>query len=293
MDKIKIKWIIFSVVALIIFIPTCVSAATYLYYDASGMEYYLYSDEYSGTCEYAINGSETTSPLIFDACTNPSTNFILELSSVSGKYLWLAGASSGLDLSLVEVFYSDAYVNTLGSNISLIPGIDHIMITDNTYASYEYIIVKVDDTLINGTSYANFWEIVNETAGLSVLASTNPLAALNKMITYQNDYDALFMNLSGWLPVVDNMIYMPLDASKNDEYVVWVRGLDPGTTYDVVFMISDRDEEIIPYELNGVDRLPYTGTDLTLFIIVAANAILIPVIYHMKRKYRKISNEIK
>jgi len=303
-----IKKIGLSIIALaLILVPFAnvrAAGSTLMFYNAGTDEYYVYSDAWSGTCEYSLSDTAGTPGTTVD-CEDAGINYITSIPAVDAilnPYLWIDGVEYTLNYSVTSTMtlYSNEMINNIGTIIPTSAGRKSVVITNP--GSYEYVIKKVDSTLISGVSYEDFFGITSyyETeacngyiTGNIPLSTENPLASLGTMLTYKADAQTLLAALTpgDWNPVVGNTIPMPTDAVTGDEYVVWIREAGSPETIDVAFMESCEENGVTVWKEMGVDRLPYTGADYTLFGLLGANVILLPIVYAKKRKLNKLVNE--
>lgn len=115
---------------------------------------------------------------------------------------------------------------------------------------------------------------------------------------FYNLYEEL-INQATWEAVDNMVIRQPINAQKDDQYVVLLKKVtEDGTeTYDAKFMISYREdeEEKIPEStetkvVQETTKLPITGDSIVLFVILAVIVLaLILVFVRMKKLQSKES----
>lgn len=157
--------------------------------------------------------------------------------------------------------------------------VGQIAILDN--GEFEYQLVKVG----NSVKLTGLMDLANKVSKLTGNESmTTKISLYREFITLYNDVEP--NTTSGkWKPVKDNLISQAKDAEDGEQYIVWIK---TGNIIDAQFMTSTKEysEETITEYITT--KLPATGDDYTLFIIlgtlvVAAIAVTV-IIVRLKNK---------
>lgn len=120
-----------------------------------------------------------------------------------------------------------------------------------------------------------------------------------------NDVDSAKVGTEdGWTEVTDMIIRQPIDAKKDDKYIVLMKKVAKnGTeinevTYDAKFLISYREEEEekIPERTETIvvqetAKLPITGDSIVLFVILGIIIVALIIVFIRMKKLKNKESE--
>ena len=178
-----------------------------------------------------------------------------------------------------------------------------ILEDENSNYKYESIILPAKD-------YSELMQLVDE---LNTNYEEKDMYSKIKFAReFSEKYDDLisYADSQTWTTVEDNLILQPEDAQKDDEYVVIIRRTVASSgivrrlraragntaTYDVKFMVSDRNE-VLPEKTEvkttskRTTKLPITGDSLILFAILAVIVIALIIVYVRMKKLQNKDNK--
>lgn len=169
-----------------------------------------------------------------------------------------------------------------------------IKIDDDTDANYEYVSVKLP-----AEKYSTLQEYVN------TLNNEYENKDMYSKIEFAKQFNKLYNELiqdtttkKAWIKVENMQIKQPIDAQENDRYVVLIKKEKDGKEeYDAKFLLSYRadKEESIPGRtetkvVKETAKLPVTGENLILFVILAIIVIALIFVFVRMKKIQKKGN---
>ena len=301
----KMKSLLLIAMITILLLPFEVAAADIeAFYDSVADQYLFYTDNYGEECAYAL--SADTTPTTFYTCPKDSYGnnvVIVDSASVpTAQYLWTKkGLAGDANLSAVDLgayytsdYLSDVDTDFIGSTtkrINVTPGERIITVTDTTFEAYKYVLVKV--------TTSDYESLYSRATGLQSLnAGVNPFVAMQSMNAFMTSYASLLPPEADarWLDLpADKIIHEPLDTHTGDIYIVWLMGSTLGnpTVYDMQIMYCLRDDIVVPTKTSSIKRLPRTGLDNTLKILLGVNILALPLVYLNKKRLAKAANEVR
>ncbi len=156
--------------------------------------------------------------------------------------------------------------------------------------TYEYQLIDLPNN-----DYTQFVTLAKEISNF--VDNENSYENISKI----NDFYNLYYNLlpEKWEKVIDNKIEQPEEAKNGDEYVVWIKRINPSgqEIVDVQFMTSVREErekiltETETEEVVTTTKLPVTF-DSNIILILVLVIIILAIIALMitKKKLEKSAN---
>ncbi|MBQ9658624.1 MAG: hypothetical protein IJV31_07650 [Clostridia bacterium] len=164
---------------------------------------------------------------------------------------------------------------------------------DREKATYEYISTKLP-----AEKYSELQKLANELS-----SGTYKEKDMYSKIEFANKFNELYkelINEATWQPVQNYLIKQPIEAQKDDRYIVLLKktAKDGTTTYDAKFMISYREDEekSIPGRTETIivqetTKLPITGDSIILFAVVAIIVIALIVVFIRMKKLKNKENQ--
>ncbi len=164
-----------------------------------------------------------------------------------------------------------------------------LKITDDQDATYEYVIQKLPSE-----GYTELKQLANE------LNNDYESKDMYSKIQFAKDFASALNNLTNkadnentWKPVENMQIIQPDDAQNGEEYVVLIKQTKgQEVKYDVKLLTSSRtesepEEKSETIVTKRTSKLPITGDNLILFVILAVIIIALVIVYIRMRKINK------
>ena len=122
---------------------------------------------------------------------------------------------------------------------------------------------KVVEEIVKGKIESDYY---------SKLESASELLTLyNKLLPSSSD--------KNWVEASDNEILQPEDAKEDEKFIVWIKNESGGTVkFDVQFLTCFEEEQPEAVSEKIISKLPVTGDDPTLFIILGVLIIAFVII---------------
>ena len=286
------------------------AASAEAYYEEATSRYFIYTDNYSGDCLYAVSDTDAVTPTIDQVCdVDTFGNNIVIINAADkalAKYLWIRNAgdsTKNLDAALVD--YTNALssvdanlIDKTGERIPVTPGENELFVkTDGAYSNFKYILVKVQDNLV---PYELF---VQRAANTKMISNTiSPVLAIGSMKAFYNSGASSYSSLvpafgdSRWTDLpADRYVREPENTTKGDIYVVWlVKYNNAGdAVYDMQIMYCEEKEKVESGEYTDkrVKALPQTGINYALDALLIVNAAAVGTLFFKRKKLVNLINE--
>lgn len=168
--------------------------------------------------------------------------------------------------------------------------VGYVKIVDDKKATYYYERVKVADS----TDYTKLMELAERIQ--KEYDSMNMYEKIQFDMEFYNLYSKLVKS-ANWKTVKNMTISQPENSEKGEKYIVFLKKVDEdnNTVEDIQFLIADKAEEpkteieqIITQETT---RLPITGDNIVLIIVLAIIVIALVVVFMRMKKINKKDEE--
>ena len=231
--------------------------------------------------ELGINLTDNAQDEIFMWVKSEDDKFVVG-SEIEGKEIDLSTAllkESMYDLeNLTKLITVDLNQSTTieeeveGVKISRTTG--KVVITDSAEFTYNYSLVKVD----NSVEVADFLKLLDE------MKETYSEKNMSEKIKEIRKLDTAFSNILSnvdWKPVTEMTINQPEESVQGDRYIVLLQKVKDGAivTTDVqILECFENEEEVKETEkvpVKVTTKLPVTGEDITLYVILGIIVVII------------------
>ena len=168
--------------------------------------------------------------------------------------------------------------------------VGYVEIVDDKDATYYYERVKVSDS----ADYTKLMELAERIQ--KEYDSMNMYEKIQFDMEFYNLYSKLVKS-ANWKTVKNMTISQPENSEKGEKYIVFLKKVDEdnNTVEDIQFLIADKAEEpkteieqIITQETT---RLPITGDNIVLIIVLAIIVIALVVVFMRMKKINKKDEE--
>lgn len=166
-------------------------------------------------------------------------------------------------------------------------------ITDDENCTYKYSLLKVEDKK-EITEFLTTLDQVSE--DYSDMTMVEKIRVINKL---NNNYSNLLQNVT-WNEVADMTITQPEESVQGDKYIVFLQKTNGETVEatDLQMLNCSENEETVKetekVPVKVTTKLPVTGEDITLYVILGIILFAIVVIFiRMIIIKRKNKNEVK
>lgn len=149
-----------------------------------------------------------------------------------------------------------------------------VVITDSAEFTYNYSLVKVDESV----EIAEFLKLLDE------MKATYSEKSMSEKIKEIRKLDAAFTNVllkANWTPVENMTINQPEESVQGDRYIVLLQKVEDGTvvaTDAQILECFENEEEVKETEkvpVKVTTKLPVTGEDITLYVILGVIVVII------------------
>lgn len=162
-----------------------------------------------------------------------------------------------------------------------------LKIEENSNSKYYYSITKLPKE-----KYNTLKELAEK-----ISFSNEKLDTFTKLELIRQFYEIYneLKSEQNWNEVVDSIVMQPEDSENGEEYVVYLKEVNKNEeNYDVKFMTSYREdkEEKLPERtetkvVKETTKLPITGDNIVLFIILAIVIVAIVIVFVRMKKLQK------
>ncbi len=213
----------------------------------------------------------------------------VELSTVLSKEL-MVNFESLTKLIKVDLTQKNTKTEDVdGVKISKTTG--KVVITDSTDYTYKYSLIKVDDS-ITVVSFLEQLDVISKKYNdMTMLEKIKEIKSLK--ISYEN----LLKDIN-WIDVADMTINQPEESVQGDKYIVLLQKLENDNVIatDIQILNCFESEEIVKENekipVKVTTKLPVTGEDITLYVILGIIIlVIIAIIVRMAIIKAKGKNE--